>query len=63
MQQSRWKEYRKKRHERMILAARRIAGNYGISIPFDLERASEKEVEDFVKRVVKECKNYRREEK
>jgi hypothetical protein len=63
MQQSKWKECRKKRHEKMILVAKALARNSGIFIPFDLERASEKEVEDFVKRVVKECKNYRREEK
>jgi len=54
MQQSRWKEYRKKRYERMILAARGLASNYGISIPFDLEKATEKEVESFVKKVVKD---------
>jgi len=60
MQQSKWKEYRKKRHERMVLAVRHIAGNYGISIPFDIERASEKEVEDFIKKVVKNIERKRR---
>jgi metal-dependent amidase/aminoacylase/carboxypeptidase family protein len=54
MQQSKWKEYRKKRHERMISAARGLAINYGVTIPFDLEKATEKEVEDFVKKILKE---------
>ena len=60
MQQSRWKEYRKKRHERMILVAKALARNSGIFIPFDLERASEKEIESFVKKVVKDIERNRR---
>jgi hypothetical protein len=58
--QQRWKDYRKKRQERMILAARGLASNYGISIPFDLEKATEKEVESFVKKVVKDIERNRR---
>ena len=60
MQQSKWKEYRKKRHERMILVAKALARNSGIFIPFDLERASEKEIESFVKKVVKDIERNRR---
>jgi hypothetical protein len=40
----------------ITMAVRHIAGNYGISIPFDLEKATEKEVESFVKKVVKDIK-------
>jgi len=60
MQQSKWKECRKKRHERMILVAKALARNSGIFIPFDLERASEKEIESFVKKVVKDIERNRR---
>ena len=44
----------------MILAVRHIAGNYGVTIPFDLEKASEKEIESFVKKVVKDIERNRR---
>ena len=49
-----------KKQEILLTAAKALARNSGIFIPFDLERASEKEIESFVKKVVKDIERNRR---
>ena len=49
-----WKEKYRKRQEKLITIATVLAEKHRVPIPFDLTQAPKKEVEDFVKKILKE---------